>query len=64
MIFRVEISLGNDAMQSPGDVEHAVRLSLTRKMDHASMHTPLAVGDEQPIIDRNGNTVGRWLVQV
>jgi len=58
MKFSLEIELGNEAMQSAGDVAEALRESATR----------IGIGQFSPdgetgrIYDVNGNTVGRWQV--
>lgn len=49
--FRLEINLGNEAMQGDGDVANAL----------CEAARSIAVGGNQSIIrDANGNTVGRW----
>lgn len=58
MRLTIVIDLGNDAMRSPTDVEDAVATAIRNESDTA----PLSVGEEGPITDRNGNTVGRWEV--
>lgn len=55
----ISIDLGNDAMQTRHDVYDAIRLSMKK---HTSLFAPLAAGDGGPVVDTNGNTVGRWAV--
>ena len=52
--FTLEITLGNDAMQTPQDVAAALR-ELANRLDALA-----GSDDEQRIRDANGNTVGRW----
>lgn len=58
----VEVTLGNEAMQSRGDLERALHLAFTRWGDYDSMRAPMEVGDGDKVVDRNGNTVGKWEV--
>lgn len=54
--FSLEITLGNDAMDSPWDVAAALRALADRLEANAW-------GDgTAPIRDANGNTVGSWEV--
>lgn len=59
--FTVQITLGNDAMQTPDDIaavlDEVVR-RITRRGDRYAPATP----GEGPIIDDNGNRVGVWRV--
>jgi len=57
MKFRVEITLGNEAMQTADEVRHAIEKSLR---PHGSFK--LIDGDTVAIRDTNGNTVGHWTV--
>ena len=59
MKFRLEIQLGNEAMQTRLDLETALR-----PLGHnlAYMCDPPEDGDEGTIRDENGNTVGKWEV--
>jgi hypothetical protein len=51
MIFRLEIALGGDALQTSDDVR-ALLVRVSRQV---------AIEDETDIVrDLNGNTVGRW----
>lgn len=54
----IEIDLGNEAMQTPVDVENAVAMHVRTVSDTA----PLTAGQGGRILDVNGNTVGRWEV--
>lgn len=58
MKLRVEIELGNDAMQTPGDVLRALNVYLGIR-DQTS---PLEAGEDGAVGDVNGNTVGHWEV--
>lgn len=58
--FTLEITLGNEAMQTRYDVEGAVR-QLGRNI--AYMSDPPQAGDSGSIRDDNGNLVGHWAVQ-
>jgi hypothetical protein len=56
--FRLEIKLGNDAMQTPGDVSNALRDAAIKLGSFGDWN-----GDDSGIIrDLNGNTVGTWEV--
>lgn len=55
MKFRLTIKLGNDAMQTAGDVAHAL-YEAAEKIDASHV---LRVG---VIYDANGNRVGTWEV--
>jgi hypothetical protein len=57
MKFLLEIDLGNDAMQTVGDVLNAVRDSLKNEEP-----LPLEVGIGGHLWDKNGNKVGKWEV--
>ena len=58
MEFRLSITLGNDAMQTPEDVGIALR-EVGAKLGNVAEFTP---GDVVRIKDVNGNTVGTWEV--
>jgi hypothetical protein len=53
--FTLKITLGNDAMQTSGDIERAIRRSIT--------YCNMTPGLEGNIRDINGNTVGSWRVK-
>lgn len=55
MKFRLEITLGNDAMQTFADIREALLLCA----DNLGEGAPES-GDSKRIGDLNGNTVGRW----
>lgn len=55
MKLTVEINLGNDAMRTGGDVA----AKLDQLADLIGGWNPLFEGHRE-ILDRNGNTVGRW----
>jgi len=56
--FKLEIELGNDAMQRTWDVADAVKSAMARRTIGS-----LDVGDKGRIVDVNGNKVGSWLVE-
>lgn len=56
MTFRLEITLGNDAMSSPEDVGPTLE-RIGREIRRYGFSEP---GTHAPIRDANGNTVGRW----
>ena len=58
MKFKLEIELGNDAMQTYADIAGAVRLIFS---DFARREEE-ATDDEGRIYDANGNNVGSWEV--
>lgn len=60
MKLLVDVELGNDAMQTPADVNRALGYSLTRFSPDPS--AVLREGDWAPVLDVNGNTVGWWEV--
>jgi len=54
--FTLTIQLGNDAMQTWGDIANALRDTARRiEIDH-----DVESGDSAPIHDLNGNRVGKW----
>lgn len=57
----IEIELGNDAMQSVGEVVDSVRKALVGQA--SSLFDPLRPHECGAIRDGNGNTVGKWEVQ-
>lgn len=67
MRFVLTIDLGNDAMQTPGDVAEALWhvYHKLNKLTSARLggDPKLRVTDEGVIADVNGNTVGRWEVK-
>lgn len=58
--FTLEITLGNEAMQTRYDVEAAVR---RLGQNIAYMSDPPEAGDSGSIRDDNGNLVGHWAVR-
>ncbi len=56
MTFRLQITLGNSAMSSAGDVGHALR-ELGTKITSGAVNLADCTGR---IADGNGNTVGHW----
>lgn len=68
MNFKLNIHIGNAAMQSPADVGEALR-KLSRAIDEYTMGSPLdpiTMGEHTRIsgnvLDGNGNLVGNWEV--
>jgi hypothetical protein len=59
MKFTVEIQLGNDAMQTYGDIRDALN-KLANAMRHTAHAAPRLSDGGGKIADVNGNTVGRW----
>jgi hypothetical protein len=59
----LHVVLGNEKMESGDEVLDAIRGAFTRQRDYATMSAPLVAGDFGVIIDGNGNTVGRWIVE-
>lgn len=59
MKLKLEVTLGNEAMQTADDVAAAIQRSLTTA---AQLVSSYHVGDSFHIKDANGNTVGRWEV--
>jgi hypothetical protein len=57
MKFTVEIELGNEAMDSPYDVQHALTLVATRVRQLSDPDWKEASGK---VFDANGNSVGVW----
>lgn len=64
MTFTLTIELGNDAMQSANDIQHAL-LNAASGVSNAyaaeGIYEPIIPGDGR-VRDLNGNTVGRWEV--
>jgi hypothetical protein len=59
----LEVELGNEAMQTVGDVSEAVQRSFAfHARSVGGFVTPLVPGDRERVRDENGNTVGRWEV--
>ncbi len=58
MQFRVRIDMGNDAMQSPQDVAHALR-QIAKDIDP---YTDWRSFDSERVRDINGNAVGSWKI--
>lgn len=56
MKFMMEVELGNDAMTTINDVAATLRITSKKLRDYEK---PLA-GETGRIMDRNGNSVGRW----
>ncbi len=60
MKFKLEIDLGNAAMQSFGDIANAL-LKVSNKLDERNECGQTPNGqDLERIRDVNGNTVGKW----
>jgi hypothetical protein len=60
MKFRLEIELGNDAMQTLDDVIAALQASRNSLADG---NEPLTIGDNDRVLgDENGNNIGKWEV--
>ena len=60
MKFRLEIELGNDAMQTLDDVIAALQASRNSLADG---NEPLTTGDNDRVLrDENGNNIGKWEV--
>ncbi len=60
--FQVEIEMGNDAMQTTGDIANAVRCAIYN-LDHKQgediqVRNWTVTGGK--LKDRNGNVVGNW----
>lgn len=53
--FRLEITLGNDAMSDSLDIAEALERTSAEIISHGT------AGDSGVIRDANGNTVGRWI---
>jgi hypothetical protein len=61
VLFKMEVELGNEAMQSGLDVAHAL-VRTAGRIDRAVGRDPLASGEQGVVMDANGNTVGSWEV--
>lgn len=61
MRFTVEIELGNDAMQTWGDVRRVLRELVRHLSDATQPHSKPQI-DGGKIMDVNGNSVGKWEV--
>jgi hypothetical protein len=61
MKFQLEIELGNDAMQTYDDVRQALK-SVCAYLKEYRQGEEVEAGDDTPIRDLNGNTVGTWTV--
>jgi len=62
--FKLEIQLGNDAMQTYGDIELALRQVCHRmRRNFNPLEVPTnKTGNDGKILDANGNKVGFWMV--
>lgn len=61
MTFTLTIELGNDAMQTYGDLAHVLH-NMAGQFDLVPF-TPISeYGERFKIWDANGNTVGKWEV--
>ena len=58
MKFKLEIELGNDAMQTYEDVVSSLIACQQTVAEYRKLH----VGDARKVRDINGNTVGKWEV--
>lgn len=56
--FKLTIKLGNDAMQTPGDISRALQDVAGRLGDVRNVSEI----DETPVMDNNGNTVGWYRI--
>jgi hypothetical protein len=61
--FTLEITLGNDAMQTPADVRNALRKVADRLERDQDAYSPFEGEDSGKIMDGNGNSVGKWEVR-
>lgn len=61
MKFILAIELGNDAMQTQGDIARAL-IALGKQLRVCSAREPIA-GDSGSVRDDNGNRVGGWHVE-
>ncbi len=59
MKVTVEVELGNDAMQTAGEVLRALTASFRI---NASANVRMCAGEEGVVMDVNGNRVGKWEV--
>lgn len=60
--FVLNIDLGNEAMQSYGDVKDALK-RVAQQLGPDGNDTPFDGRESGTIRDGNGNTVGSWEVQ-
>lgn len=63
LTFTLTITLGNDGMQTQGDVRTALQRVANRLDYYGDSFSVLAAGQGDPIRDVNGNTVGSWGVK-
>jgi hypothetical protein len=63
MHIRIEIDLGNDAMQTATAAGMATNLALHAHAQGYANDNELKLGDHGIIRDANGNTVGAWVVE-
>lgn len=61
--FKIQIVLGDDAMQTPLDVGQAIELLALKLQNMDDEWLRGLAGQPQAIKDRNGNTVGQWEVR-
>ncbi len=59
MVFKQEIELGNDAMQTYEDIAKSLEQTAAKLRTYAKV----TVGESGRIMDRNGNSVGRWRIE-
>lgn len=60
--FALQITLGNEAMESPQDVAEVLTDRVAVGVDQSGMDFD-GVEGPYPIRDRNGNTVGHWAIE-
>lgn len=60
MKLKIEITLGNDAMMTAGDVMRAIQESSLARIPSEHKLSPAMALPSGPIRDDNGNKVGAW----
>lgn len=60
-LLTITIMLGNDSMQTAGEVVDSVRRAIVGGSD--DVFEPLRLGEGGTIYDDNGNRVGVWTVE-
>ena len=62
MKFTLEIEMGNEAMQTVGDLSRALKMTAVCVSDAADLKDRRHGANEGGIRDANGNKVGTWRI--
>ena len=57
----IHVVLGNDAMETASQAVSAIQQAILTQ--HPEPFSPMEPADAGVVLDMNGNTVGRWIVE-